>query len=81
MINEKLEALGPDFIGGAKPSIGDFILFSMYSLLVFNQNSKVPDLRNSIRAEMVDTPTVSAWVKRMQGELNDYLEKRPPHIL
>ena len=79
-VEAKLEKLGSNFIGGDKPSLGDFVTFSLYSSFVLNENTKVADLRNSLRAEMVATPSVQGWVKRMQEELKDYLASRPKII-
>jgi len=45
--------------------------------MVFNEHMNVADLRNSLRAELIETPTVQAWVKRMEGELKEYLANRP----
>ena len=64
VVEAKLNTLG-NFIGGEKPSIGDFITFSVYANFILNQDTKVANLRNALRAEMASTPNVQAWVKRM----------------
>ena len=65
VVEKKLQSLNTKFIGGDKPSVGDFITFAIYADFVLNQNTKVPDLRNSLRAEMLATPKVQEWVKNM----------------
>ena len=73
VFEKKLQKLGRKFIGGNKPTVGDFTIFAIYADMVLNQNTKVTDLRNSLRAELVSTPTVQDWTKQMQGELKDFL--------
>ena len=78
VLEQKFQQLGQLYIGGNSPTVGDFILFSFYADMIYNDHVKVPDLRNCLKEEMVFTPTVQEWITRMQNELKDYLAKRPP---
>ena len=65
VVDAKLNQLNTDFIGGSKPSCGDYITYSVYSSFITNEHTEVKDLRESLRSEMAKTSAVQAWVKRM----------------
>ena len=81
VVENKLQSLGTNFIGGSKPSCGDFITFSVYTSHILNENTKRKDLKETLRSEMAETPAVMAWVKRMKEELKDYLANRPACVM
>ena len=77
VVDLKLEELGSrKFIGGKKPSIGDFITFSVYADFIFNEHTKVAELRKALQAKVNETERVKLWVQRMNEELKEHLAKR-----
>ena len=53
-----MEQLGTPFIGGSKPTVGDFVIFAIYADMVLNENTSVPELRNALKAKLEKTPNV-----------------------
>ena len=77
VVERKLTDLGArKFIGGKKPSVGDFITFSAYGNYVLNESTKVPALRNALKEKVENTPRVKTWMQSMQEENKAYLAKR-----
>ena len=72
-IEKKLGQIGKLYIGGNKPTAGDFKLFSVYADSVLNEHSPRAELKRALLAKMDSTPEVLAWVERMKGELKNYL--------
>ena len=63
VFERKLTELGArKFIGGKKPSVGDFVVFSVYADFIFNDNTKYAKLREALQAKVEDTPKVKAYV-------------------
>ena len=49
MVEKKLADLGArKFIGGKKPSVGDFMTFTIYTNFVFNENTRIASMRASL---------------------------------
>ena len=77
VLERKLTELGArKFIGGKKPSVGDFVVFSVYADFIFNENTKHAGMRKALQAKVDDTPNVKAWVQRMQEENKNHLTNR-----
>ena len=77
VVDRKLQDLGArKFIGGKKPSVGDFVTFSIYTNFVFNENTKVAELRKGLQAKVDNTPRVKAWLQNMNEENKEHLAKR-----
>ena len=77
VVEAKLADLGArKFIGGKKPSVGDFMTFAMYSNFVFNENTRIASMRATLQSKVDDTPHVKAWVQRMQEENKAHLANR-----
>ena len=77
VVEHKLTDLGArKFIGGKKPSIGDFVTFSVYINYVFNENTKSAELRRALQEKVEKTPRVQAYVQNMKEEMKEHLAKR-----
>ena len=77
VVDRKLQDLGSrKFIGGKKPTVGDFITFSIYTNFIFNENTKVAELRKGLQAKVDNTPRVKAWLQNMNEENKEHLAKR-----
>ena len=77
VVDKKLQDLGArKFIGGKKPTVGDFMTFSIYCNFVFNENTRSPAMRAKLQALANETPAVKAYVKRMQEENKAHLANR-----
>ena len=52
-LERKLSDLGArKFIGGKKPSVGDFITYSVFTNFIFNENTKNTALRQALKAKV-----------------------------
>ena len=77
VVEKKLADLGArKFIGGKKPSVGDFMTFAMYANFVFNENTRIASMRATLQSKVDETPAVKAWVQRMQEENKEHLTNR-----
>ena len=52
IVDQKLGQLGTPFIGGNKPTVGDFVIFAIYADMVLNEHTFVPELRNALKPKL-----------------------------
>ena len=70
----KLAERGADatFFAGARLTIADFIIFSHYMSMAFNDGCTKP-VKDLAAAKVAETPAVGEYITRMKAEMADYM--------
>ena len=80
-MEKHLATLGSPYMAGDRITIADFLIFSLYMTIIFNESTGAPDVMAQFAATLADTPKVNEYVARMKQEMAAVLAQRGAYVV